>query len=247
MLLAYQPKLFRAFPDVVAAESTRHGGVSLAPYRSLNLGKKTDDDPKAVAENHRRFAAVLGFAPEQLAWSFQVHGDAIWQAETPGGVEGYDALITNQPNVVLAVSTADCTPILIWDKRNRAVAAIHAGWRGTVAQLVAKTLHQMAQRYGTAGTDCYAYVGTCISFDHFEVGDEVAAQFAPELKVRDAQRGKYRVDLKQANALQLLDFGVPAQQIEVSPYCTIGNQEDFFSHRASGGITGRMLSVIGVR
>jgi polyphenol oxidase len=198
-----------------------------------------------VAENRRRFAAALGFEPEQLAWSFQVHGDAIWQAEAPGGTEGCDALITNQPNVILAVSTADCTPILIWDNRHRAAAAIHAGWRGTVAQLVTKTLNQMAKRYGTDGTDCYAYVGTCISLTHFEVGDEVAAQFAPALKVWDEQRSKYRVDLKRANALQLLDFGIPPQQIELSPYCTIGDQQDYFSHRASGGTTGRMLSVIG--
>jgi YfiH family protein len=241
-----RPYLFNRFPDISAGQSTRHGGVSKPPYDTLNLGKSTDDDPADVAENRRRYCAALGFTPEKMAWSKQVHGDQIRIVETPGGSEGYDALITNVPGILLVVSVADCASILVYDHANRALAAIHAGWKGTAAQIVAKTLTLMADTYGTRGADCYAYLGACIDECSFEVGPEVAEQFSEPFKRWDAARGKFMVDLKKANAAQLLDFGVPQTQIEISPYCTLLNPQDFFSHRHSGGITGRGMSGIGL-
>jgi YfiH family protein len=244
--MTIQPKIFAQFPELSAAQSTRHGGVSLAPYHSLNLGKSTTDDPIHVAENRLRFCAALGFHPGQMAWSKQVHGDQIRHATEPGGSEGYDALVTNVPGILLAVSVADCTPILVFDSRNRAVAAIHAGWRGTVSGIVAKTLVFMEQQFGTLSADCYAYVGACIDECSFEVGDEVAAEFDERFKRFDTERGKYFVDLKKANAAQLQAFGIPETQIEVSPYCTMLHSADFFSHRKDHGITGRGMGVIGL-
>ena len=245
--MTIQPKIFAHFPGLSAAQSTRNGGVSLAPYHSLNLGKSTADDPIHVAENRLRFCAALGFQPNEMAWSKQVHGDQIRHATEPGGSEGYDALVTNVPGILLAVSVADCTPILVYDSRNRAVAAIHAGWRGTVAGIVAKTLIFMEQQFGTQGADCFAYVGACIDECSFEVGDEVALAFADPFKRFDPERGKFFVDLKKANAAQLLGFGVPEAQIEVSPYCTVRHSDDFFSHRKDQGMTGRGMGVIGLR
>ena len=245
-VMAIKPGIFSAFPELVAAQSTRHGGRSLAPYHSLNLGKSTDDDPAHVAENRRLFCAELGFEPTQMAWSKQVHGDQIRLAFSAAGSEGFDALVTNVPGILLAVSVADCTPILVYDARQKAIAAIHAGWRGTVAGIVAKTLAFMAEHFGTRGEDCYGYVGTCIDECSFEVGDEVAGAFAEPFKRFDAARGKFFVDLKKANAAQLLDFGVPAGQIEISPYCTVQHHADFFSHRKDAGVTGRGMGVIGM-
>lgn len=242
-----RPIIFTAAPQLIAAQSTRHGGVSPAPYASLNLGKSTGDDPAHLAENRRRFAEALGFPIDQLAWSKQVHGDRIRYAACPGGAEGFDALITDQPGVVLAVSIADCTPILVLDRKNRAVAAVHAGWRGTVAGIVEKTLQEMSARFGTLGADCLAYVGTCISANAFEVGDEVAAEFADPFKRYDATRGRFFVDLKKANAAQVLDFGIPPAQLEISPRCTVEHNTDYFSHRREQGRTGRMLAVIGLK
>jgi len=239
------PSIFTAFPQLVAAQSTRHGGVSLAPYHSLNLGKSTADDPTNVAENRRRFCAALGFKPEQMAWSKQVHGDQIRQVTEPGGGEGFDALVTDQPGILLAVSIADCTPILIYDKRQNAVAAIHAGWRGTVSGIVDKTLIFMEKTFGTRAEDCFAYIGACIDQCSFEVGDEVATEFAEPFKRFDAARGKYFVDLKKANAAQLLGFGIPENHLEISPYCTMLHSEYFFSHRKDQGVTGRGMAVIG--
>ena len=242
-----RPAIFQSFPNLIAAESTRHGGVSPAPYAGLNLGKSTGDAPENVAENRRRFYSALGFAPEQLAWSKQVHGVEILLAESPGGAEGYDALVSRTPGVVLAVSVADCTPILVYDQKTRAVAAIHAGWRGAAANIIGKTLDTLAGLFGTHGADCFAYVGTCIDECSFEVGPEVGAQFDPAFKRLDPDSGKYFVDLKKACAAQLQAFGVPLGQIEVSPYSTVLHNADYFSHRLEKGVTGRMMAVIGVR
>ena len=245
--MTIQPKIFTQFPQLAAGQSIRHGGVSPAPFHSLNLGKSTADNPANVAENRRRFCAELGFQPEQMTWSKQIHGNQIAQVIKPGGHEGFDALVTNVPGILLAVSVADCTPILVYDGRNQAVAAIHAGWRGTVAGIVASTMIFMEKAFGTKGEDCFAYIGACIDECSFEVGDEVALEFSEPFKQFDAGRGKFFVDLKKANAAQLLAFGIPERQIEISPYCTVSHGDDFFSHRNDSGITGRGMGVIGLR
>lgn len=241
------PTCFAAYPHLLAAESTRHGGVSPAPYESLNLGKSTDDTPENTAENRRRFCAALGFSPKNLAWSKQVHGAEIRLVTAPGGAEGYDALVTQTPGVVLAVSVADCTPVLVYDPVHQAVAAIHAGWRGAAAGIVVKTVQVMADHFGTRSADCIAYVGTCIDECSFEVGPEVAAAFELDFKRHDPARNKFFVDLKKNCAAQLRAFGLPDNRIEVSPYSTILHNSDYFSHRKEGGVTGRMMAVIGMR
>ena len=242
-----KPAIFQPFKHLIAAESTRHGGVSAAPFQALNLGKSTDDAPENVLENRRRFCTALGFETTQLAWSKQVHGTEIRHATGPGGATGFDALISTEPGVMLAVSVADCTPILIYDSKNRAVAAVHAGWRGTVGGIVSRTLLRMQSEFGTSGADCLAYVGTCIDECSFEVGEEVAEAFHTRFKRWDADRQKFFVDLKKANRAQLLDFGIPETQVEISPFSTVLHNEDYFSHRHEKGLTGRMMAVIGIR
>lgn len=243
----HKPSIFQPFQALVAAESTRHGGVSLSPYDSLNLGKSTGDILENVIENRRIFCESLGIQWENIAFSFQVHGNEVLVAQQAGQYQGYDAIITNQLNVFAAVSIADCTPILVYDVKNQAVAAIHAGWRGTVSGIVAKSLQLMYAHFGTQASDCFAYVGTCIDECSFEVGNEVAEHFADTFKRFDAAKQKYFVDLKSANQAQLLAFGISADQIEVSPYSTIEHHEDYFSHRLQKGITGRMMAVIGLK
>jgi YfiH family protein len=241
------PSLFAAYSDLIAAESTRHGGVSLPPYTSLNLGINTDDNPEHVAENRRLWLANWQLTESNLASSYQVHGTAIQVATEAGRATGYDALVTNVPGLMVGVTVADCTPILVFDRRNRAVAAIHAGWRGTVGGIVTGALQTMQTQYGTQPADCLAYVGTCIDACSFEVGTDVAQQFAASRTTIDPVTGKPLVDLKQANADQLRAFGLSDEQIEISPYSTVLNNTDYFSHRLEKGLTGRMLAIIGLR
>lgn len=241
-----RPALFSAFPGLIAAESTRRGGVSPPPYASLNLGLNTDDRPEYVIENRRRFLSALGIPPDRLTTSYQVHGNEVLIARQPGHHEGYDALITDHKGIFVAVGTADCTPILVYDPVREAVAAIHAGWRGTAQQVAREALLAMQKEFGTKPGDCHAYIGACIDQDNYEVDGNVARYFDPEHKREDAERGKWFVSLKQANKAQLLELGVPEEQIEVSPYSTWKHNDDYFSHRKENGTTGRMLAVIGL-
>lgn len=241
-----RPAIFAPFPGLAAAESTRHGGVSLPPYASLNLGFHTDDRPENVLENRRRFLAALGISPDRLATSHQVHGNKVLLARQPGHYEGYDALITDQKGIFVAVGTADCTPILVYDPAREAVASIHAGWRGTAQQVAKEALLAMQKEFGTNPKDCHAYIGACIDQDNYEVDGNVARHFAAEHKREDAARGKWFVSLKGENKAQLLEVGVPEGQIEVSPYSTWAHNEDYFSHRKENGVAGRMLAAIGL-
>ena len=245
--MLYSPVIFSQFSDISAAQSTRHGGVSQPPYASLNLGKSSPDRPEDVLENRRRFFGALGFDVAQIAMSGQVHGVGIRVIEHADFEVGYDAMITNVRGIVVAVTVADCTPILIYDAENQAVAAIHAGWRGTVAQIVSQTLTKMHTEYGTKAESCFAYIGTCISEVSFEVGAEVAQQFDETFVLPAEKNDKFFVNLKAANAAQLLDFGIPKIQIEVSPHCTLLQSENYFSYRADAGTTGRMMAAIGLK
>ncbi len=242
-----KPKIFQPFPKLIAAESTRHGGYSQAPYTSLNLGLHSGDELETVYKNRDKFFEALTVATENVAYSYQIHEDKILIATEAGAYEGYDALISNQAEVFVAVTVADCTPILIFDAKQNAVAAIHAGWRGTVLEIVAKTIAKMQATFGTNPADCFAYIGTCIDECSFEVGEEVAQNFADVYKRFDESKNKYFVDLKKANKAQLLACGVPENQIEISEFSTVLQNENYFSHRKEQGKTGRMLALIGVK
>jgi polyphenol oxidase len=244
---ADHPKIFSSFKNLVVAQSTRQGGVSPVPFKSLNMGFSSGDTEENVLTNRELFFSSIGIRSENVAWSGQVHGKEILLADKGGKNSGYDALITNSKNVFVAVGVADCCPVLIYDAKQKAVAAVHAGWRGTVQNIVSLTLKKMKEEFGTEGKNCFAYIGTCISECSFEVGEEVAAEFDRSFARYDELRKKYFVDLKNANKKQLTDFGVPDNQIEVSPYCTVLHNENYFSYRKEGKESGRMLAVIGMK
>ncbi len=250
--LYHTPAILANFSNLIVAESTRCGGVSPAPFDSLNLGINTTDAPENVVENRRRFFDAIGAGAHSFASAHQVHGTEVLYTTEAGRFDGYDAFITDQPGLLIGVTVADCVPILIYDHTHQAVAAIHAGWRGTVGGIVTKTLAMMQQRFGTVAGSCYAYVGTCIDECSFEVGPEVGAQFAPTYKQTKSGTEKAYVDLKGANVACLTDFGIPPSQIETSPFSTVLNNDTYFSYRAAVGQaknrqTGRMLAVIGLK
>jgi YfiH family protein len=212
--------------------------VSSQGYQSLNLGVHTDDDPSAIEANLKLFCSDLGISPDALARSYQVHGSEIWTTSEAGYQTGFDAILTSEQGIYAGVGIADCCPILLADPVLKTAAAIHAGWKGTVAQIVRKTATAMIEA-GSNPADILAYIGPCISLENFEVGDEVAEQF----EQKEKRGNRWHVDLKSANAAQLRDLGI--SQMEISAYCTVANNDVFFSHRSEKGITGRMLAVIG--
>lgn len=242
-----RPDLAAPYPWLVMAQSTRLGGVSSGAYTSLNLGLNTSDESERVTQNRKLLWEALGTSEAGVATGYQVHGDGIKCVTVPGYFEGYDAFITDLSGVFLAVSTADCVPVLICDPVKRVIAAVHAGWKGTVLGITGKTLSVMRSRYGVDPKDCIAAIGAAIGFDSFEVGPEVASKFAADFVKPAGMEEKYLVDLKQANKRQLLEAGLPDKSVEVSDYCTVKDVGRFFSHRKENGVTGRMLAVVGMR
>jgi YfiH family protein len=171
----------------------------------------------------------------------QIHSNLVWATNGQGGCLGEgDALISREPGLILSIRTADCLPILIADPVGRAVAAVHAGWRGTVSQIATRTVEKMAAEFGSEAQNLQVAIGPGILKCCFEVGPEVAAQFGGPTE------GKSKVDLVEANTRQLIDTGIPALHIEAIGLCTFCNAGEFHSFRRDAG-PGRMVSWIGIR
>lgn len=221
--------------------------------REFTLSFSSSPDREEIRGNRGRLAEALGIHEDCLIFPSQVHKTRI--VHVTHGISKQelmetDALITNERGLCLAVMSADCVPILIYDAANGAVAAIHSGWRGTVAKILEKTLQAMSERYGTKGENIIAAIGPSVCQDSYEVGEEVVEsvkvsfQNASELLVATSP-GKAKLDLWKANKAQLLDFGVQESRIEISDLCTVKNNEYFFSARK--GDAGRFAAGIMLR
>lgn len=255
---------YTSLPDgVTAFSTTRHGGCSRGNYASLNCTPYTGDDADCVRRNREILCDALPQRPRELVIPFQTHGtaafaisDAYLQAsdeERQAMLRGIDVLVTREPGVCICISTADCIPILLYDKQHRTIAAIHAGWRGTVNRIVRRTLERMHALYDTDGRDVSAIIGPGISLPAFEVGEEVYETFREQgfpmeyISEWNPATHKHHIDLWAANRLQLQDFGVPSEQIETAGICTYSQYEDFFSARRMGIRSGRILSGIMIK
>jgi YfiH family protein len=245
---SYHPSRFeKNFPKIVMGESRRNGGVSIYPYESLNLGLNTQDEIHSVNTNRQIFFDLLNISSSQVVSGLQVHDDLILEALESGCFYGYDAFVTNQKDLFLTIGIADCTPVLIFDPINLAIGAAHAGWKGTAKNIAAKTLLKMKELYGSEPKDCFVFIGTCIDTANFEVGEQVAKKFDAQVVHYFPQSNRPHIDLKSANLQQLLDLGVPKENIEISEFSTFLDNEHYFSYRKENAQTGRMLAVIGMR
>ncbi len=206
--------------------------------------RRTSND--AGNENRREFFESLGFDPSSVVRGEQVHGDNLRFVESPGNYRATDALVTATRDLPLAVSVADCVPILIVDKASQMIAAVHAGWRGTLKKILAKTIACMTHEYHSKTEDIFAFIGPSAGVCCYEVGKEVAGNFSPVYYVQDPETGKFKLDLKKINLAQLKECGVPLENIEISAACTICDN-GFHSYRRDGTSSGRMLAVIGMK
>ena len=230
---------------VTAGVSLRHGGVSHNPYASLNLAEHVGDDPNAVAANRVILFQKTGLT--HLRYCRQVHGtdviNVIDQAPpTPTLPPEADALITAQPDIALAIFTADCVPIFIVDVTTPAIGIAHAGWRGTLAQIAVNTLARMQTLFGTVAANCQIHLGPSIQKCCYTVSAELLTQFTDHFGSTVASGTN--LSLQSANVNQLVEIGLPTAAISVSPFCTACRTDLFYSHRAEDGQTGRMLSFI---
>ncbi|MSO47395.1 MAG: laccase domain-containing protein [Thermoleophilia bacterium] len=224
---------------IVAVFSGRQGGVSFAPFASLNLGLTTGDDRTAVAENRRRLCAAVGADPARTVQNHQVHGAVVRVAEPmlggyldpQGELPQADALITRETDLALVVLAADCVPIVIAALDGSAVAVCHAGWKGLVAGVVEATVAAL-------GPGAYAAaVGPCAGPQAYEVGDDVAGFLRERFGEGAAYEGT--ADLAACAGLALFSAGVSPDAIDIAGICTIIEADDFFSYRRDGAATGR--------
>ena len=255
---------FSIFPEDVAvhAISTRLGGVSRAPYDSLDLALHVGDAADNVLANRRTFTASLGLDAARIVTPNQVHGDVVARvtaADAGRGATSYedsiretDALITDEPELPLLLCFADCTPIVFLDPEHRACGIAHGGWKGTVASIAEKTLRRMGEAFGTKPEDVLVGIGPSIGPCCFEVGAEVADRFRAAFPYADdylvtEQDGHPHVNLWEANRQQMLRMGVPEEQIEVAGECTCCRHKWYYSYRADGGKTGRIAAMIALK
>ena len=234
--------------------TTRHGGVSTGHLSSLNLGPRQGDDPAHLLTNYHRLGEVFQIAPEKLVLAYQTHSDHVRQVgAAEAGVfaptlPDCDALITNEPGIGLVVFAADCTPILLQDPVHGAVAAVHAGWRGTAAAIVGKTVTAMVEAFGSDPTQLRAAIGPCIGACCFETGADVpqamrdAFGTAADAWIQKKDEDRYHVDLKGLNAMLLRAMGV--RHLDISTACTACDPDRFWSHRITGGLRGAQGALI---
>ncbi|MEM6430927.1 MAG: peptidoglycan editing factor PgeF [Deinococcota bacterium] len=232
--------------SVPHAFTTRAGGISPAPYTSLNLGLSSGDSEVNVAENRSRMLEAFGSSQDQCCAFHQVHSSTIVTAKPTYFELEADASITNDPTLTLIISTADCLPILFYDPVQQVIGAAHCGWRGTVAGLACKMIRRFADDYGSTPADIHVAIGPGISQANYQVGAEVVgafqeAGFSDSCYAPDGT-GRYKLDLVAANREVLTAAGV--RNIWQSPYCSFAEPALFYSHRRDKGRTGRHWALI---
>ena len=235
--------------------STRVGGLSSPPYESLNLGFHVEDTPETVLNNRERLVSNLGIPLSDFTVAKQVHSGTVTvvtegmrgygAADLDTAVEATDAMATAVPNLCLTVLMADCVPVLFFDPRKRVVAAVHAGWRGTVKLAAQNTVNSLRENFSCDPSDILVGIGPSIGPCHYEVGPEVISEVEETFGSTDgcingeSAEGKGYFDLWEANKRQIIEAGIPAQNIEVAQICTYCNPHLFFSERHQKGRTGR--------
>ncbi len=249
-----QSSLFKKQGGIVHGFTGKNGGVSSGKITGLNLGFRVEDNPTSVLENYRLVAEDLGFPMECAVLSRQTHTDNIRLVTKEDMGKGLvkesdifdtDGLITAEKGIPLVVFTADCVPILLYDPKQPVVAAVHAGWRGTVQNIGGKAVRMMQEQFGSDPKDILAAIGPSIGPCHFAFGKE-ATEYFPEEFCKPCEDG-YLVDLWAMNRKRVMEQGVPEENIEVAELCTVCHAEEFYSYRTHREHTGRQAAMIMIK
>ena len=255
------PKLEKYSDDLIHGFSTRLGGVSKEHLSAMNLSFTRGDDPDNVMENHRRFAAALGYDEKRLVFSDQVHKTEfhkVTEEDVGKGIvresdiKEIDGLVTDVRNVPIITFYADCVPLMFYDPVHHVIAMAHSGWKGTVGRIGEKMVSYMGSEYGSKPSDVICVIAPSICQDCYEVSEDVAEQFIEMFGLKEEllykkPDGKYQLNLHKACEMILLDAGVLREHIDITDICTCCNPEFLFSHRASHGMRGNNAAVMMIR
>jgi polyphenol oxidase len=234
-------ELFKQFPEIIFGFNTKIGLNRPAPFY-FNMSLTVGDEEKVVRENREYFFNQLGLTIQNVAIQKQIHSDIITETNQGGLIGESDALITKQRGIGLAISSADCVPVFIYDKLNKVIAGVHSGWRGTQKQILKKTLVKLRSCFNSEPENLFVFIGPSVSQKNYEVGKEVADQFDGSYVLQKDQ--KLFLDVVQINLDFLYEFGIGSNQIEVSPLCSYEEKEVLHSYRRDGMKSGRSLGVI---
>lgn len=238
-----QSRLFNKFPEIIFGFSTKIGLNRKSPYH-FNMSFSVGDDKSIVLENRNSFFAELGLSYENVAVQKQIHSDIIKVVNTDGNLGESDALITGHPNLGLAVSSADCVNVYLYDSRNKIIAGIHSGWRGTNKKILIKTVSKMKEEFNSNPEYMFAFFGPSISQKNYEVGEEVAELFDEKYLLFES--GKIFLDTIKPNLDFLIDSGMKRENIELSGFCSYENNF-LHSYRREGKQSGRAWGIIAMR
>ncbi|TXK72408.1 peptidoglycan editing factor PgeF [Paenibacillus sp. N3.4] len=248
--------------------TSRHGGVSKAPYSTLNCGLHVQDLSEDVVNNRELIAETIGHSFDSFTYAEQVHGkEVIVVSELEKGmgrtsresaIQAKDAFITNEKGIVLCALFADCVPLFFYDPVKQVVGLAHAGWKGTVLNISMATISSMTHTFGSRPEDIRAAIGPSIGVCCYEVDEVVGERVKELLSVIEIpsedglnvliakENGKYMLNLQELNRKLLRQAGILSSHIEVTELCTSCSSHTFFSHRKEGGSTGRMMAWIGL-
>ena len=252
-----QAAVFAECDFLTHAFCTRQGGISKEDYKSLNMSFREGDEEFRVLQNWSKLADAFAIPLEQFLVLNQVHGDDIFVIKPHGSYFSsrdklnYDAIVTNRPGLAICIKTADCVPVFIADRVKKVIAVVHAGWRGSALGISAKVIRLMQNQHGSLPQDILAAIGPSIGLCCYEV-DSVAAEAFKTQKDHEyflfpKAKNKWMLDLPEANRRQLLNCGIQEKNIELSGWCTMCNQDIFFSHRGAGGVTGRQINFMMIK
>jgi YfiH family protein len=243
-MIIIRSQILEQFSGITFGFSTKIGSDRKPPY-NFNMSQSVGDDEKIVEENRAAFAQKLGLAPENIAYQRQVHGDKIKIVESGGTNGESDAMITNKPGIGLAISSADCCAIFIFDPVARVIGAVHSGWRGTEKKILLKTLKKMREKFGSSYKDLYFYISPSISQTNYEVGKEVAKLFRKKHRKKVGE--KYLLDVAGTNKRMLIKKGIQENRIQCSSLCSYELENLLHSYRREGQKSGRAIGIFAMK
>ena len=243
-MLIIKPFIFKQFPEIVFGFSTKIGPNAKPPYY-FNLSFSVDDNKEIVDSNRALFFNELGLNEKMVSYQKQVHEDKINIVSSFGSCGESDALVTTKKNLGLAISSADCPAIFIYDPKEKVIAAVHSGWRGTEKKILVKTLQKLKNDFNSDPSNLICYIGPSISQKNYEVQEEVASKFDNEFVMKNGN--KFYLDVAGANYKMLIDEGINEANIQVSGLCTYEYENLLHSYRRDGQKSGRALGVIALK
>jgi polyphenol oxidase len=243
-MIVLKSSLLTHHPQIVFGFSTKIGFKRSSPYY-FNMSLSVQDSQQIVLQNRHYFFSRLGLSNSNVATQKQVHGDNVTFIDEGTNCGESDAMITDKPNLGLAISSADCSAIFLFDVRNKIIAAVHSGWRGTEKKILLKVLTKLTQDFNSKSNNIVAYIAPSICQQNYEVGEEVASLFDERYSIKKDL--KYLLDLRAVNRDIMLSFGLSKRNIQISSLCSYEMKDLLHSYRRDGKISGRAFGVIAIK